>query len=91
MGWRESPHDFLRQQPVDGGPRVILGTSLWCQVPMAWLSLAWTEAKVPYLPQPELAGCNSVGPVTHPLVKVLPLQGSLVEAPLLAIHLSWRC
>ena len=26
---------------------------------MAWLSLAWTEAEVPYLPQHELVGCNS--------------------------------
>ena len=91
MGWLESPRDFLRQRPVDGWLAVILGTSLRCQVPVAWLSLAWAEAKVPYLPQPELAGCNSVGPVTHPLVKELPLQESLVEAPVLVIHLSWRC
>ena len=58
---------------------------------MAWLSLAWAESKVPYLPQPELAGCNSVGPVTHPSVKAFPLQENLVEALLLMIHLSWRC
>ena len=62
------PLDFLRQQPVDRGPRVNLGTSLWHQVPVAWLSLAQTEAKVPYLPPHELAGCNSGRPVTHPLV-----------------------
>ena len=91
MEWLELPCDFLRRQPVDGGLRVILGASLWHQVPMAWLSLVWTEAKVPYLPQPELAGCNSVGLATHPLVKALPLQESLVEAPLSTIHLSWRC
>ena len=91
MEWLELPRDFLRWRLVDGGLRVILGTSLQCQVPMAWLSLAQTEAKVPYLPQPELAGCNSAGQVTHPLVKVLPLQESLVEALVSAIHLSWRC
>ena len=91
MGWLESPRDFLRQQPVDRGPRVILGVSLWCQVAVAWLSLEQTETEAPYLPQPELAVCNSVGLATHPLVKALPLQESLVEAPLSVIHLSWRC
>ena len=58
MGWLDVPRDFLRQRPVDGGPRVMLGASLWHQVPVAWLSLARTEAEVPYLPQHELAGCN---------------------------------
>ena len=58
---------------------------------MAWLSLAWAEAEVPCLPQPELAGCNSVRPATHPSVKVFPLQENLVEALLLTIHLSWGC
>ena len=87
----QTPRDFLRQQPVDGGLRVILGASLQCQGPVAWLSPPQTEAEVLYLPQSELADCNSVGPATHPLVKVSPLQESLVEAPLSVIHLSWRC
>ena len=65
MGWLDVPLDFLRQWPADGGPRVVLGASLQCQVPMAWLSLAWTEAEVPYLPPHELAGCNSGRPATH--------------------------
>ena len=62
------PCDFLRQRPVDGGPRVVLGTSLQHQMPVAWLSPVQTEAEVPYLPQHELAGCNSVRPATHPSV-----------------------
>ena len=66
MGWLDVPRDFLRQRPVDGGPRVILVASLQCQVPVAWLSLVRTEAKVPYLPPHELAGCNSGRPATHP-------------------------
>ena len=60
--------DFLRQRLVDRGPRIVLGASLWHQVPVAWLSPVWTEAEVPYLPQHELAGCNSVRPATHPSV-----------------------
>ena len=91
MGWLESPRDFLRWQPVVGWLGVIPGASLRCQVPMAWLSPARAEAEVPYLHQSEPAGYNSLGPETHTLVKALPLQESLVEAPLLAIHLSWRC
>ena len=81
MGWLESPRDFLRQWLVDGGLRVILGGSWWHQVPVAWLSPEQAGARVPYLPQPELAGCNSVRPVTHPLVKVFLLQENLVGGP----------
>ena len=91
MGWLESPHDFLRWRPVDGWLRVVLGASWWHQVPVALLSLVWAGADIPYLHQPELAGCNSVRPVTHPLVKVFLLQENLVEVLLLKIHLSWRC
>ena len=88
MGWLVLTCDFLRWSPVDGWLRVILGASSWCQVPVAWLSPAQTEAEVPDLHQPEPAGCDPLGPVIHPSVKALPLQESLVEATLLAIHLS---
>ena len=76
MGWLDVPHDALRQQPVDGGLRVIPGTSLQCQVSEAWLSLLYTGAEVLYLPQHGLADCKSMGSATSPLVKMLLLQES---------------
>ena len=60
-------------------------------MPVAWLSPEQAGAGVSYLPQPKLLGCNSVRLVTHPSVKAFSLQENLVEAPLLVIHLSWRC
>ena len=85
------PHVFLRWKPVDRWLRVILATNWRHQVPVGLLCPVWAEAPVPYLHQPELTGCNSVRPVTHPYVKAFPLQENLVEVLSLKIHLSWRC
>ena len=63
MGWWDVPLDFLRQQLVDGGLRVVAGTSLWHQAPVAQPSLAQTEADIPGLPQHAPVGCS---PVTRP-------------------------
>ena len=91
MWWPEVSCNFLRQRPVDGGPRVFGGTSLWHQVCEAWLSRLHTGAKVLYLAQHGPTDCNSMGLVSCPSVRVLLLQESPVEALLSAIHLSWRC